>query len=870
MKHTPPNMFDTKHANKRLMRILQTMLLGMLICLTMPVKALDCTQNRWYVNTYAELAEAIECFNGKTGSSINASIHIRDDIVYTWYLPAINNPNAGARLQIRGIEGRQPKIKLDGSAFTLDGERALSLEGENVLTVVDLDVADFTLNGTLHGAALFNKMGTLRLVRVSVRQNRTDNRAAGVISFGDLYVADSFFEANLGVSGGAIHHAGADARLSIRNSTFHINRASESGGAIYVASSRTDNLISQSTFNQNQSVNSNGDGAGGAIHIGSGEITLTNNTIAGNTADAGGGLFLNLTAKVAATNNIIADNFHPAPSPLPGVPPLPATRNDCQRDSGATLTDDGHNLVHTLGNCLFDAATSVVGAEPLLNRLADNGGETQTMAPQAASPAIDAGDPSISSMTDQRGAARVLDGDLTDGNTPRVDIGAFEYDPQCRPDNTTWVVSDQRMYRAAIYCFNQQTDDRAYTIDVASDFEVNSRTLAVNDTTPNSAATLLIDGKKHTITAGAPSSDVFRLLVVESGSVTLQDIEMSGVRRSQSTGGAIYNAGHLTILKSYIHDNEITVVDKGGAGVLSEGGMLTIKQSTFARNLASVSEDYSAGGAVYVDGGALLVENSTFSGNQASTKGGAIAVPNFTRGITATLNHNTFVNNGTVGASADKKGAALYARYSDAVTMTNNVMAGSGTVAQCESEDGSLVVSSNNHIQDGSCGVSSSGDPLLDGLQLELGAFMPTHRPQSGSPLLDAVSSELTVDQLNKPRPQGALSDVGAFEVVQLAQNILNVTVTSAGGEVSASGATAASGAISACRRGDACAAGYLAAAPFETVTLTATADTGYGFIGWGGACSGTAPVSLEMSADKSCTATFVLENPDVFSDGFE
>jgi len=43
-------------------------------------------------------------------------------------------------------------------------------------------------------------------------------------------------------------------------------------------------------------------------------------------------------------------------------------------------------------------------------------------------------------------------------------------------------------------------------------------------------------------------------------------------------------------------------------------------------------------------------------------------------------------------------------------------------------------------------------------------------------------------------------------------------------------------------------------------VTLTATADTGYGFGGWSGGCSGIGPCQLTISSDTSVTATFLAD----------
>lgn len=56
---------------------------------------------------------------------------------------------------------------------------------------------------------------------------------------------------------------------------------------------------------------------------------------------------------------------------------------------------------------------------------------------------------------------------------------------------------------------------------------------------------------------------------------------------------------------------------------------------------------------------------------------------------------------------------------------------------------------------------------------------------------------------------------------------------------------------------GTACSATYEPDPP-ATVTLTATPDTGYVFLGWSGSCSGASPsVTLTMDANKTCTAQF-------------
>ena len=97
------------------------------------------------------------------------------------------------------------------------------------------------------------------------------------------------------------------------------------------------------------------------------------------------------------------------------------------------VTTKHYNLIGTLDNCTLadDQGLDLIGLDPLLGTLADNGGPTETHALQAGSPAIDAADPAGCSgirnfqlHTDQRGHPLPWDGDA-DG-TAVCDIGAFE------------------------------------------------------------------------------------------------------------------------------------------------------------------------------------------------------------------------------------------------------------------------------------------------------------------------------------------------------------------------------------------------------------------------------------------------------------
>jgi VCBS repeat-containing protein len=120
---------------------------------------------------------------------------------------------------------------------------------------------------------------------------------------------------------------------------------------------------------------------------------LTNSTIVGN------GVGLDLLDPLDVFNTILAGN----------------SAGDCDLDSAQTLGD--HNLVDD-GTCGPPGPGDVLGIDPQLGPLQDNGGPTPTMALAASSPPVDAGDDANCSATDQRGISRP--------QGAHCDIGAFE------------------------------------------------------------------------------------------------------------------------------------------------------------------------------------------------------------------------------------------------------------------------------------------------------------------------------------------------------------------------------------------------------------------------------------------------------------
>src|SRR5262249_47649459 len=141
-----------------------------------------------------------------------------------------------------------------------------------------------------------------------------------------------------------------------------------------------------------------------------GTVVVSNSTITGNSASKfGGGISSPSDVGLALNNSIVATNSAPSGPDLFGTAD-PGNNDLIGNGSGLSGLVNGVN-----GNLVGTAATPI---DPRLAPLGNNGGPTQTMALLSGSPALGAGAADGVTTTDQRGFARVVNG--------QVDIGAFE------------------------------------------------------------------------------------------------------------------------------------------------------------------------------------------------------------------------------------------------------------------------------------------------------------------------------------------------------------------------------------------------------------------------------------------------------------
>lgn len=296
--------------------------------------------------------------------------------------------------------------------YDVNNRLAVNGPGANTLTI-DLQTAAFGF--------FVNRQTTFTLSGVTVSNAHSPGGGGAMFIEGygptKAILLDCVFSNNLAVNGGAI---GVNGELYVARCAFINNSAVNSGtpaddlgngGAIHYQQYGQALTVLDSTF-----VNNIASNRGGAIYhkCCSGPAVLVNNTIVGNTAADGGG-YNSVSTDAAGDfrNNILFGNIAPIG---PDV-------------SGNTFST-GYNLIGNSSGASSLAATDLIGANPRLSTLGDHGGRTPTMSLMAGSPALNAGDPAFSGFAfnppmdfDQRGQGfqRVAG--------PRIDIGALENQP---------------------------------------------------------------------------------------------------------------------------------------------------------------------------------------------------------------------------------------------------------------------------------------------------------------------------------------------------------------------------------------------------------------------------------------------------------
>jgi hypothetical protein len=356
------------------------------------------------------------------GSSLSGTISLDNDLPTIDDGVYIYGPASGA-VTVDGVDSHQ----------IFHVEIAASNSADNVSEISDLTLT----NGSalFGGGAVSNAVGSdLSLFRMVMTGNESNNMGGAIFNGGTLSLSGSTLSGNTGGEGGAIHNNAGDVTidhssitgqnegvyggaiatyygyLDIEYSTIGDNTASQRGGGLTTTGTYT--TVRYSTIAGNDA------SVGGGIYVGGARtVNIENSTISGNTADQrGGGIEIRQGHAedpygVNVYDSTVADNYAGthrgggiSESLLSeqGSPQqfLPALGNTIAADNrlGPVATDAdlsgsfqvNQSLVESPGDPPVSGGDNLIGVDPQLQPLAENGGPTQTQAPLVSSPAIDA------------------------------------------------------------------------------------------------------------------------------------------------------------------------------------------------------------------------------------------------------------------------------------------------------------------------------------------------------------------------------------------------------------------------------------------------------------------------------------------------
>ena len=636
----------------------------------------------------------------------------------------IEGPGA-ARLSISGNDA--------SSVFSIPSGPAVTLQG---MTIRD---GNADVGGGIVSA------GQLTLQGVAVAGNRAtgSGRGGGVYQTGDGNFVGCTFSDNVGLAGGAIFFAQPAKSLRVANSTISGNRA-HFGGGIDVLSNNASavqlDLIDSTLADNAVPPGGGGGGVYASTSGGAGEsalITLRNSIVANN-----------------AVSNLVADE---------GGGPI-------------SVESLGFNLTNDAASPYLTDPTDILGVDPMLGPLNNNGGQVETRALLGGSPALDAGH-SSGYPKDVRGQSRSYDalGALSPPGD-YSDIGAAEMHALFV---STTADSDTGSLRQAMLLANANSPS---PVDILFDPNVfgTPQTINLAGALPDIATSLSVIGPgAKLLTVRRDTGGDYRVFNAPSGGF---ELAFSGLTISNGVGGfgggALHTFSRLSIAQVAAVGNSETG-GLGGGAVALIGADGTIKDSTFSGNGTA-----GAGGAIYFQGSnsQLRVLNSTISGNNAAFGGGVgiLADGGVTTNLemtSSTIATNSAPTNGGVDVFAQNNpAAASIIRLRNSIVARNTLPnMGTGTFGG----GGASIVSLGYNLTDDPTPVFLdqatdwiNTDPLLRPLS-DNGGPTKTHALKPGSPALDSGNrSGSNADQrgLVRPYDQPGVtnisdgSDIGALE----------------------------------------------------------------------------------------------------------
>jgi CSLREA domain-containing protein len=736
----------------------------------------------------AGLQAAITASNSNNADD---NIFLATGSTYTLTVP--NNGTNGLPI-VQGDNGHLLHISGNGSNVsrsTAGGTpnfRILAVASGANLTLDRLTISNGHLN-TGSGGGISNS-GTLALTGCVITQNdingitESDNASGGGInSTGTLSVINTTVSFNGAIAtqfarGGGISSTGA---LTIIGSTFKVNGVSSpgigNGGGIY---NRGPLILTNSTISGNSAA---GPGVGAGLYhqpsSGAATAALTNDTIVNNNAGSSGeagGIADFASGGVGAMsflNTIVAQN-------------TAGTGPDISAGAGA-INSLGHNLIQNTSANSGWIASDLLGADPLIEPLQNNGGPTETHAlirgTFTVSPAIDAADdsvlsPPLSLTTDQRGFPRKMGS--------HVDIGAYEFDPPQRGPTFTvnTIVDHDDGDCTAFDCSLREAINALDDVLVSSvvTFAPNVRgtielTAALPEVDPVASWEIAGPGA-NLLTIHRRVSTQFAIFTVSNAAFG-RTAKISGLTVSGGAGGIVNKSSNLAVTRCVISDNSAS----NAAGIFNDGSgssmfpaTLTVDSCTLRNNNAT-----NFGGALFNSGASngqatMTLINCTIADNNAGSRGAAIHNTGSGGVGTVSILNCTFSNNSApLGGIFNTNGGSGTAT----VTTRNSIFKTGSSGSNFSTSSGGVISQGHNLSNDAAGGDAGTGpggllnqtgdvrntNPMLNanGLQNN-GGPTPTIALLIGSPASNTGDDAFAPSADQRGFLRNGVSDKGAFE----------------------------------------------------------------------------------------------------------
>ncbi len=350
--------------------------------------------------------------------NVNTSSDTHDAVANGVCADSSGNCSLRAAIEEAVSLGTADTIDLPAGTYTLS-LGALVINGGGAVAIQGAGARTTVINQTTANARVFDIVSfgvSAILSGVTVQGGNLNDYGAGVwVNFpAQATLNDVIITGNAGQNGGGLG-AGVGTTVTVNRSQISGNTATNGGGLFNTGGTLN---VNHSTVSGNNATN-----RGGGLQNGAGTTTLTGVTLASNVAEsdgAGGGQGGGVARSggtVNIKNTIIADNSVGATGSNP--------------DCAGSIASQDYNLVENTTGCTIANTpdNSILGSDPALEPLADNGGPTNTHGLAVGSLAIDriatgTNGCGTTYTVDQRGVTRADGGDT--GTS--CEVGAFEYD----------------------------------------------------------------------------------------------------------------------------------------------------------------------------------------------------------------------------------------------------------------------------------------------------------------------------------------------------------------------------------------------------------------------------------------------------------